>query len=190
MQRRCKFSNDHERSRSVPYFRSNCIRICRMESIIALCNCIPFFYRDIMYAVANTTKVCTLDKVPCLSHYKGIQIFILVAWINQQVNTLKFNCFFSIFYFCFLKWHAIFVHEISLHVKYIHAQSHIGYSQMANTIVPTWKRCGCWNWIWKWFNVLALSTVLFSNSIFNINDQITITYITEPSTQLDSIVSS
>lgn len=200
LQRRCMVSSDQE-TKSVSYFRSNCIRKCRLESIIALCNCIPFFYVDIMHTVANSTKVCTLDKVPCLSHYKGIEIFMLIAWINQQVNTMKFNCFFlmgfSIFLFfflffshCLLKWHTIFVYKISFYCVHLNHMYTL-YSEMANTIVSTWKRCRCWNRIWEWFNLLTLSTVLFSNSIFNINDQITITSITEPSTQLfGSIVSS
>lgn len=67
------FSSDITDIKSGSYFRSNCIRACRLESIIALCNCIPFYYLDLMPATSsNSTKVCTLDKVPCLSHYNGI----------------------------------------------------------------------------------------------------------------------
>lgn len=103
-QRRCMFSSDIRNAKSISYFRSNCIRVCRLESIIALCNCIPFFYRDLMYAFINSTKICTLDKVPCLSHYNGIHL------LHESINKLtpsKCNCLSFISFLSFRFMHVI-----------------------------------------------------------------------------------
>lgn len=92
------FSSDTRNAKSLPYFRSNCIRVCRLESIIALCNCIPFFYRDLVHTFINSTKICTMDKVPCLSHYNGIHL--LHELINKLTPSNVIAClpfFFSIF---------------------------------------------------------------------------------------------
>ncbi|XP_031634453.1 pickpocket protein 11-like [Contarinia nasturtii] len=67
--RRCMFSSDIAQIQSDPYFRSNCIRSCRLDSIIALCGCIPFFYLDLKPLLTNSTNVCTLDKLHCLNHF-------------------------------------------------------------------------------------------------------------------------
>lgn len=76
LQRQCVFGSDIAKPTHGSYFRSNCIRSCRMESIIALCNCIPFFYLDLKSFSVNSTKVCTLASVPCLSHYNGIYTYM------------------------------------------------------------------------------------------------------------------
>lgn len=103
-QRQCMIISDIAEIQSSPYFRSNCIRQCRLQSIIALCNCIPFFYLDLMPDSTNSTKVCTLDKVPCLSHYSGIYTYAYelinkVAPLNLIACTLfsssSFSCSFT-----------------------------------------------------------------------------------------------
>lgn len=98
-QRGCRFASDGAKNETKRYFRSNCISECRLKSIIALCNCYPFYFQDSVFD--NSTKACTLENIHCLNHFncRCIYIFIhshmnYIAWINQQVNTLKFNCSF------------------------------------------------------------------------------------------------
>lgn len=161
LQRRCTLSSDMSQIQSDPYFRSNCIRSCRLQSIIALCNCVPFFYLDLM-PFDNSTIVCALDKLHCLHHFQGTHSDIFIVWINQQVNSINFICLLVFFCVC---------------------------SQMVDTVIFQWEKCWCRNWIREWFVLLSMSTILLSNTIFNFNDQITITNITDSNTQHDSIVS-
>lgn len=87
LQRRCRFNSDFEHNATELYFRSNCIGRCRLKSIIALCNCHPFYIED--SAVNNSTKACTLDRLPCLNDFSGIFyisyflfLFLFLSWIS------------------------------------------------------------------------------------------------------------
>lgn len=199
-QRGCRFASDGAKNETKRYFRSNCISECRLKSIIALCNCYPFYFQDSVFD--NSTKACTLENIHCLNHFncRCIYIFIhshmnYIAWINQQVNTLKFNCsFFRInSYVNHLNWMCVCVYRAQ--------HSYIDFSgvcflclvslgsQMDDTAVFTWNSRRCWTGAWKWFIVLALSTLLHWNTVFDFIDQITIANINGTSTERASLVS-
>ncbi|KAJ3642286.1 hypothetical protein Zmor_025086 [Zophobas morio] len=52
------------------YSLSNCIVGCKIESALALCQCIPF-----KMPLSNESTICTLEDVPCLHRYRGTQMF-------------------------------------------------------------------------------------------------------------------
>ncbi|XP_055315742.1 pickpocket protein 11-like [Sitodiplosis mosellana] len=73
LQRQCVLIGDITKIESEPYFRSNCIRYCRLDSIIVLCNCIPFFYLDLM---------------PILPIQRNGIIYLLYLWEHSTVKWL------------------------------------------------------------------------------------------------------
>uniref|UniRef100_A0A182MCM8 Uncharacterized protein n=1 Tax=Anopheles culicifacies TaxID=139723 RepID=A0A182MCM8_9DIPT len=53
------------------YGRSNCVAACRLRSVMALCECVPF-YMPTAAATASTKSIttCNLQHIACLNKYK------------------------------------------------------------------------------------------------------------------------
>lgn len=72
--RMCKFVDESSPIFGKPYTFANCILECRLHSVLALCECIPFNYINAYSASHSNKEVlppqCTLLDVPCLNKYK------------------------------------------------------------------------------------------------------------------------
>ncbi|XP_026828089.1 sodium channel protein Nach [Ooceraea biroi] len=69
-ERDCLFQTEESRIFHGYYSFSDCIMYCRMQDILRLCGCVPFFYpmtRDIANA---STRACNLKDLFCLRKYK------------------------------------------------------------------------------------------------------------------------
>ncbi|CRK91610.1 CLUMA_CG005264, isoform A [Clunio marinus] len=66
--RQCLFS-DENRQYGGKYTRSDCFLNCKIRSVKALCDCIPFSFPQ-ENAHSESLKTCTLQHVPCLNKYK------------------------------------------------------------------------------------------------------------------------
>ncbi|RZB39681.1 sodium channel protein Nach-like, partial [Asbolus verrucosus] len=63
--RRCLFKSEQQTQFGI-YTQSDCFVDCRLNSMMGLCQCIPF---TIPWSTKST--VCTLRELPCLNKYKG-----------------------------------------------------------------------------------------------------------------------
>ncbi|XP_055551572.1 pickpocket protein 28 [Wyeomyia smithii] len=67
--RRCVLRNELLRY-GRPYARSNCVAACRIRSVIALCECVPFFMPLGNSAKDKSVTICNLQHIACLNKYK------------------------------------------------------------------------------------------------------------------------
>ncbi|GLV33562.1 pickpocket 24, partial [Carabus blaptoides fortunei] len=68
--RGCVFSTEDTTSFDTSYYSySDCLNECKMRSILALCECIPF-YMSISKKLPFSTQLCTLSDIVCLNKYK------------------------------------------------------------------------------------------------------------------------
>ncbi|XP_073817261.1 pickpocket 22 [Musca autumnalis] len=71
--RKCYFDDEVPYSHTLmnnKYSMQNCITRCRVRSIIALCNCIPFYTPLTFADESNAIPFCTLGNIECLQQYK------------------------------------------------------------------------------------------------------------------------
>lgn len=68
-QRQCLFANEIARYGG-KYTRSECIVNCRIRSVRALCDCVPF-YLPPPNIHTDPPTICTLQHVPCLNKYQS-----------------------------------------------------------------------------------------------------------------------
>ncbi|XP_041764960.1 pickpocket protein 28-like [Anopheles merus] len=68
--RQCVFRNELLKY-GANYGRSNCVAACRLRSVMALCECVPF-YMPTAGATASSKSIttCNLQHIACLSKYK------------------------------------------------------------------------------------------------------------------------
>lgn len=52
------------------YSFSDCLAECKMKSILAICDCIPFFM-PVLRSYKFSRQICTLNDITCLNKYKG-----------------------------------------------------------------------------------------------------------------------
>ncbi|RZC33568.1 glutamate receptor 2, partial [Asbolus verrucosus] len=64
-ERECLFDTERRTVVGKAYSQSDCYVECRLESILALCKCVPF-----KMPVSNDNTVCTLEDIPCLNRYR------------------------------------------------------------------------------------------------------------------------
>jgi acid-sensing ion channel, other len=75
-QRQCLFPNEILQYNG-RYARSECFLSCKVRSIQALCDCLPFNIPKTTIGIGSgEPKTCTLQHVPCLNKYKGSKFFI------------------------------------------------------------------------------------------------------------------
>lgn len=70
-QRQCLFPHE-KKAFNGKYTRSECLLTCKIRSVNALCDCIPFQLPP--PAGYAQTKICTLEHVSCLNKYKSMQL--------------------------------------------------------------------------------------------------------------------
>lgn len=76
--RQCYFEDEHSELFDDNYSLSQCLTNCKLRSIEALCNCIPF-YTPANFIEKNETSVyCSLANIECLDRYRGIRIHFLL----------------------------------------------------------------------------------------------------------------
>ncbi|XP_044727811.1 sodium channel protein Nach-like [Chrysoperla carnea] len=63
--RGCSFDGEVKLDYESEYSYETCVTECRMDRIIELCHCIPYFYR-----YSGETRFCIYTDVPCLNRYK------------------------------------------------------------------------------------------------------------------------
>lgn len=61
------------------YTRSECILNCKIRSIKALCDCVPFQYPPAK-PKSDPPKVCSLQHVSCLKNYKSKKIYVKIIY--------------------------------------------------------------------------------------------------------------
>ncbi|XP_050072210.1 pickpocket protein 28-like [Anopheles maculipalpis] len=68
--RQCVFRNELLKY-GANYGRSNCVAACRLRSVLALCECVPF-YMPTAAATASSKSIttCNLQHIACLNKYK------------------------------------------------------------------------------------------------------------------------
>lgn len=84
--RQCYFEDENFELYGDNYSLSECLTKCKLRSIEALCNCIPFYTPANFIEKNKTTVVCSLANIACLERYRG-EIFIYV------INKLDFFIF-------------------------------------------------------------------------------------------------
>lgn len=84
--RQCLF-HDEKKQYDGKYTRSECFMNCKIRSVNALCDCIPFNFPPPI--ASATLKICTLQHVPCLNKYKSISICMEVLKIHKILNDLN-----------------------------------------------------------------------------------------------------
>lgn len=67
--RQCLFANE-KKAYNGKYTRSDCLVNCKIRSVKALCDCIPF-QMPTPATKSSQTKICTLQHVACLNKYKS-----------------------------------------------------------------------------------------------------------------------
>ncbi|XP_058055966.1 pickpocket protein 28 [Anopheles bellator] len=68
--RQCVF-RDEVHKYGANYGRSNCVAACRIRSVQALCECVPFFLPMARGpAGSNSVTICNLQHIACLNKYK------------------------------------------------------------------------------------------------------------------------
>lgn len=53
------------------YGRSNCVAACRIRSVLALCECVPFFMPTATNVGSKSVTICNLQHIACLNKYKS-----------------------------------------------------------------------------------------------------------------------
>ena len=97
--RECLFDRERDTAFNGIYSQSDCFSECRMKSIDAMCQCIPF-----MIPLSNRSTVCTLADIPCLTRYAGTCGEFMIP---QDDNNN-----------CLDKWHSHFPEgDTSLHLQ-------------------------------------------------------------------------
>lgn len=71
-QRKCLFKDEKSHEYGDHYSYPECLTKCKLRSIYALCNCIPF-YAPSDFKISDDNRMhCTLADVKCLERYRGI----------------------------------------------------------------------------------------------------------------------
>lgn len=69
-QRQCVFRNELLRYGG-RYGRSNCVAACRIRSVVALCECVPFYMPTAGAVSDRSITICNLQHIVCLNKYKS-----------------------------------------------------------------------------------------------------------------------
>ncbi|KAL7030503.1 hypothetical protein ACKWTF_006687 [Chironomus riparius] len=73
--RQCLFA-DEKKAYNGKYTRSECLLNCKIRSVKALCDCVPFQY-PVLVKSSTQNKVCTLQHVSCLNKYES-ELFVII----------------------------------------------------------------------------------------------------------------
>ncbi|XP_053669889.1 pickpocket protein 28-like [Anopheles nili] len=80
--RQCVFRNELLKY-GANYGRSNCVAACRLRSVVALCECVPFFMPSTGAAAASrSVTTCNLQHIGCLNKYK-------IKWSTVITNIVQ-----------------------------------------------------------------------------------------------------
>ncbi|XP_063697897.1 pickpocket protein 28-like [Culicoides brevitarsis] len=80
--RKCIFPKEMGTKYGGTYAKSQCISYCRIQSILALCDCVPFSLpADLFYNKTDSLQICNLNHVPCLNRYR-------IKWLTISTETL------------------------------------------------------------------------------------------------------
>ncbi|XP_061394788.1 pickpocket protein 28-like [Musca vetustissima] len=80
--RKCYFDDEVPLNYNNKYSMQNCITLCRARSIMALCNCIPFYTPLSLVHDMNGVPFCTLGNIECMQQYK-------FKWRNALTEHIK-----------------------------------------------------------------------------------------------------
>lgn len=83
-QRGCLFQHELHEQYAGLYSYADCLLKCKIKSIIALCNCMPFFLPTNFPDGTNSDVFCTLAHNECLSRYKGKLSGWNFIWLNYR----------------------------------------------------------------------------------------------------------
>lgn len=85
--RGCYYPTEWRNRYGGDYKRTTCILNCRIRSLIALCQCVPFYYYLNTYLPnqSQMPSVCTLQHVACLEKYR-IKIQMVVTKIEPIIG--------------------------------------------------------------------------------------------------------
>lgn len=77
--RQCYFEDEHPELYENNYSFSQCLTKCKLESMEALCNCVPF-YTPVNFIDRDewneTIVYCSLANIECLERYRGNKIHL------------------------------------------------------------------------------------------------------------------
>ncbi|XP_023287594.1 sodium channel protein Nach-like [Orussus abietinus] len=91
-QRNCWFNDEKQLKSSVVYSYQSCVAECRMEHIVSLCDCLPFYYPDIV----DNVRTCGLADVRCLRFnnrvLSSLQMPLEGEVTNKTISPTKCAC--------------------------------------------------------------------------------------------------
>ncbi|XP_065089501.1 pickpocket protein 28 [Ochlerotatus camptorhynchus] len=64
------------------YGRSNCVAACRIRSVVALCECVPFYMPTAGAVSDRSLTICNLQHIVCLNKYK-------IKWSTVITNIVQ-----------------------------------------------------------------------------------------------------
>ncbi|XP_021692928.1 pickpocket protein 28 isoform X2 [Aedes aegypti] len=79
--RQCVFRNELLRYGG-RYGRSNCVAACRIRSVVALCECVPFYMPTAGAVSDRSITICNLQHIVCLNKYK-------IKWSTVITNIVQ-----------------------------------------------------------------------------------------------------
>lgn len=84
--RKCAFAGEYGKKYGDTYTRGQCITLCKLKSVQALCECIPFQLPHDHFPLDNftSTPTCNLGHVNCLNKYKVKWLTITTELLNVQ----------------------------------------------------------------------------------------------------------
>lgn len=69
-ERQCYFADEQTLRAARKYSLNSCLAECRVDYIVAKCDCVPFFYPDLP-AIQDKYRQCGLNDVACLRTYRS-----------------------------------------------------------------------------------------------------------------------
>lgn len=91
--RGCYFEDENFDIYKDHYSYSECLTKCKMRSIEALCNCIPFYTPENLIDNNKTIIYCSLAHIGCLERYRGkfvSRLNIKLFFFKKTYNIYKF----------------------------------------------------------------------------------------------------
>lgn len=70
-ERQCYFPDEKKLRATNKYTLTSCLAECRVDFVVAKCNCTPFYYPDLPRVNGVTLRNCGLRDISCLRRFRG-----------------------------------------------------------------------------------------------------------------------
>lgn len=86
-ERQCYFADEQRLRAARKYSLNSCLAECRVDYIVAKCDCVPFFYPDLP-AIQDKYRQCGLNDVACMRMYRSEYNLHLFTSLNCNLCAL------------------------------------------------------------------------------------------------------